>query len=39
LRTVFSADNYFNIPIGVGIVSGSRVDEEVAEIYAKLRLC
>jgi menaquinone-specific isochorismate synthase len=39
LRTVFSADNYFNIPIGVGIVSGSRVDQEVAEIYAKLRSC
>ncbi len=36
LRTVFSANNYFHIPIGVGIVRGACVEEEVAEIYAKL---
>lgn len=36
LRTVFSADDYFSVPIGVGVVSGSRAEEELAEIYAKL---
>lgn len=36
LRTVFSSENYFNIPIGVGIVRGSCPEEELAELYAKL---